>query len=175
MAEAKKVRKLLDKYNDMPLSDADVKKLMGNHANIVTYSQIRNYSSIDQLLGPYGVVFILYEWRKGYGHWTVLTKHKNLLEFFNPYGGMPDDELDNVNPDLRKELGEDHPYLSDLLRKCKYDLSYNEFQFQRLDHGIKTCGKWCVIRAYLKDLDLYDFQKLFHDMYADDLVSILTR
>lgn len=169
-----KVRKVLDKYNDIPLSDADIKRLMGNQANVVTYSQLRNYKTIDQLLGPSKVCFLLYEWRKNYGHWTVITRHNNDIEFFNPYGGQPDDELDNVNPELRKELGEDHPYLCDLLRKCPYEITYNEFQFQKLDQGIKTCGKWCVIRAYLKDMDLYDFQKLFYDMYADDIVTILT-
>lgn len=171
---AKKVRKILDKYKDIPLSDADVRRLVGDKANVITYSQLRGYNTIDQVLGPYKCCFLLYEWRKGYGHWTLLTRHKNLIEFFNPYGGKPDDELDNVNPELREELGEDHPYLCDLLRKCNYDLSYNEFQFQKLDQGVKSCGRWTVIRALLKDMDLYDFQKLFYDLYADDIVTVIT-
>lgn len=168
------LRQLIRSYRDVPLSDKDIQDEMGGNANIVVYSQIQDYESIDQLIEPYGVCFILYEWKPHYGHWCLLSKHDNLLEFFDPYSGMPDDELDHVPKRFRKKLGEDHPYLCDLLRACDYDLSYNEFQFQKLSPDISTCGRWCILRAILKDLTLYQFKNLFLNAYGDDIATILT-
>jgi len=167
-------KRMLAEHVDEALSDAQIEEMMGNRATVITYSKLKNVTDIDQILNPYGVAFILYEWKKNYGHWCLLIRSGKLLEFFNPYGGMPDDELDNVKPELRKQLGEDKPYLSNLLRECPYEISYNEFQFQKLASGVKTCGRWCIMRAYFKDMDLYDFQRLFYDMYGDEIVTYLT-
>jgi hypothetical protein len=79
-----------------------------------------------------------------------------------------------VDPLMRKSLNEDKPYLSILLKKCPYELTYNEFPFQTLDNGVKTCGRWCCIRALLKDMDLYQFKKLFLTYNADEIVTLLT-
>lgn len=168
------LKRKLDKYKDYPLSDADIRQLMGNRCNIVRYRDIKKYNSIKQLLGTYECCFILYEWQERSGHWCLLTKSKNEVEFFDPYSGIPDSELDQVPEDKRIELGENHPYLSDLLRNCKYEICYNEFQFQKLDKGIKTCGRWCCLRCLLKDMNLYDFQKFFQGMYGDSVVTSLT-
>lgn len=168
------LKRKLDKYKDHPLTDADIRQLMGNQCNIVRYQDIKKYNSIKQLLGPHECCFILYEWQPRSGHWCLLTKHKNLVEFFDPYSGMPDSELDQVPEDKRVELGEDHPYLCDLLRTCSYEISYNEFQFQKLDKNVKSCGRWCCLRCLLKDMDLYDFQRFFLSLYGDDIVTALT-
>jgi hypothetical protein len=169
------LRKKLDKYVDQPLSDHDIERFMQNKASVIKYGYLKGVQSIDQVLEPYGVCFILYEWRKGYGHWCLLTKRNDeSIEFFNPYGGLPDSELENVPHEVRRELGEDKAYLCDLLVASPYEITYNEFQFQKLDGKVKTCGRWCLIRAYLKEMDLYDFQKLFMDIYGDEIVSLLT-
>ena len=147
---------------------------MGNRCNIITYSQIRNYGSIDQLLGSWGVCFVLYEWKEHYGHWCLLIKSGKLLEFFDPYGGFPDSQLHHVPEAMKVKLGEDYPYLSRLMMHFEGDLSYNEFQFQKLDKETKDCGRWCILRAELKDAPLKVFADLFKGLYGDQLATFMT-
>lgn len=171
------LRELLNQHKDIPLSDADIRQLMkesGIHANVVSYGEIKQYPDIDKLLGPDGCCFILYEWRKGYGHWCLLTKRGNEIEFMDPYGEFVDTQLEYVPEELRAELGEDHKYLSDLLRKCDYELAYNEFEFQSLNEESRTCGRWTIIRAKLKDMSLEDFRDIFLNVYGDEIATILT-
>ena len=172
----KQIQRLFDKNKNIPLSDSDIRELMGKEVNITTYGNLKNYNDVNELLYPNNVCFILYEWRPHYGHWVLLSKSDKDVEFFDPYGGFIDSQLDEVTVELRKELNEDNPYLSNLLRNSPYDISYNEFPFQKLSKAISTCGRWCIIRAKLKDMNLYEFQKLFMDKLGggDDIVTYLT-
>lgn len=168
------IRKVIDKYKDIALSDSELSQLMHGQANIVRYRDIKNYKTVQQLLEPYNVCFILYEWKEHYGHWCVLIRHDNLIEFFDPYSGFPDSEIHQIPEPFRTESGQDEKALSKLLIKYTGELSYNEYQFQKLDQNVKDCGRWCVIRGLLKDLPLEDFKKLFLNVYGDDIATILT-
>ena len=169
----------IDIYKDIPLSDSDMLDLVKGKANLVTYSEIHKYRSIDELLAPYGACIILYETKPHFGHWVCLTLHDGLIEYFNSYGslnngGLPDDELKHIPKAFAKESHQDKKYLTKLLVECDYELSYNEFQFQELDNHVKDCGRWVVLRIIMKSLSLEDFSKLFFNMYSDDLVTYLT-
>jgi len=168
------IKSLIDEYKNIALSDTDLLTLMDGKANVVVYPDIHKYRSIDRLLGNYGVCFILYEWKPHYGHWCCLIRHGNLIEFFDPYGNWPDSCLEDVPEPYRTESNQLKPYLTNLMIKCDYDLSYNEFQFQKLDEEVKDCGRWCCVRALLKELPLKDFKDLFFNEAGDDLVTVLT-
>ncbi len=170
----KSVIKALDKHKGISLSDADIRRFMGGQCNIVVYGQIKGYNSIEQLLDPYGVCFILYEWKPHYGHWCVLIKSGNLLEFFDPYGGPVDTQLHHVPPSFKVESGQDRPYLGELMMNYDGPMSYNEFQFQSLDKAVKDCGRWCLVRADLRDLTLAQFKDLFLNIYGDELATFMT-
>lgn len=168
------IKGLIDEYKSYPLSDSDLLHLMQQKANLVTYTELKNYKSIDHLLGPYDVVFVLFLWEPHYGHWTCLTKHENLIEFFDPYGQFPDSYLKDIPEPWRTQSGQDKPVLSRLMKESPYNLSYNEFSFQKEGEEISSCGRWSVLRGLLKDLTLEQFKDLFLNRYGDDIATILT-
>jgi hypothetical protein len=173
-----RVKALVDEENANPLSDTEVLnelRKMGNiNANLVTYPEIKNYRTLDQLLGPSGVCVILYLWKEGYGHWVCVTKHENLIEYFDSYGKFPDVYLDEIPEPFRSQSGQTEASLSKLMKESPYDLSYNEYPFQKEADDISTCGKWVIVRALLREITLEQFKDLFLGKYGDDIVTILT-
>lgn len=166
----------LDRYKDIPLSDTDILKLMDGKATILKYSQLNNFKSLEHVLYPYGVTLILYENEPNFGHWTCLIKGPGFIEFFDPYGKFPDHWIDKIPQPFRTESGQSYKYLSHLFLdyEGEDEITYNEYKFQHIGDGIKNCGRWCVLRAELKELTLEEFKILFYGMYSDDVVTFLT-
>lgn len=173
-------QQVLLQYEDMALSGGEVLDLVDGKAQIVLYPQLVNYSSIDQVLGGYGACVLLFEARPNYGHWCCLFRRGDLIEFFNPYGGFPDDSLEYIPLHYREESGQMIPYLSMLLMESPYKLSYNEYAFQKKADDVKTCGRHCAFRLIYRDLSLEDYHALMQDLKremltnADGVVTILT-
>lgn len=152
---------ILKHYKDIALSDKDVTNLLGGRVNIILYPNLHKYRDIDEVLGPHGACVLLFEAKKGYGHWVCLFKvGLNEIEFFNSYGGYPDDSLKKISCHYARISNQIIPYLSVLLLQSPYELSYNEFQFQKKTDGIRTCGRHCVFRLLNRDLDLYQYVDL---------------
>jgi hypothetical protein len=162
--------KKLKKYIDIALSNTDVLDIVNKRANLILYPDLHKYKDIDQVLGRYGAAFILFCSKPRYGHWVALIKRGNIIEFFNSYGGFPDDTLDYIEPKYRKESNQFHTTLSRLMYDSPYELEYNEFPFQKKGGSIKTCGRHAAYRILLKDLDLYEY-KAFLD-YIKDLTRL---
>lgn len=171
---------IIKKYEDTALSNYDLIDMLDGKANIVIYPDLKKYSSIDEVLGKYGACFLLFETKPKFGHWVSLFKRGNTIEFFNSYGGFPDDSLKYIPLHFREESGQKIPLLSLLLLDSPYDLEYNEFKFQKQKRDIKTCGRWAVIRLLLRDLDIYQFKDFIDLMKketkldGDQLVTLLT-
>jgi hypothetical protein len=175
------LRKILDKYEDVALSNNDILKKLRNRANIALYPDLYKYRNIDDLLGPYGAVVLLFESEPKYGHWVCIFKRdSNTIEFFNPYGGYPDDSLLQINKEFRKQSGQIYPILSILLLESPYYLTYNEFQFQKHGMNVKTCGRHCIVRLLFRNLDLYDYHDMLdkikneYELSYDEIVTLLT-
>jgi hypothetical protein len=171
-------------YEDVALSNYDLIQLLDGKANIVIYPQLAKYETIEQVLGPTGACFLLFEAKPKYGHWVCLMKRGNVIEFFNPYGGLltgwPDNSLKSIPMKFRKESGQVLPLLSLLLLDSPYELEYNEFQFQKHSKNIKTCGRHSAVRLLLKNLDIYQYKAFLDSMCKetnlnyDELVTFLT-
>jgi len=143
---------------DYSLSDLDIKTYLGHMVKIITYKELYKYQSIDQLLSPYDVVVILYEVKPNNGHWTILfRRNSKVIEFFDSYGLEVDDELKLINNKYRNQLKENFNYLTQLIYDSPYELEYNNYKFQKLDHKINTCGRWILLRYTNKHLNIDDF------------------
>lgn len=171
---------MLSRLKNIALSNHDITKLLDGQVNIILYPDLHKYTSIDQLLSPYDACILLYESKPDYGHWCALIKHGDSIEFFNPYGGLPDASLKLINPEFRIESNQVLPYLKILMFKSPYELNYNEFRFQKKGYNIKTCGRHCVVRVLCKNMNIYQYKdlldelrKLFRTDY-DGVVTILT-
>ncbi len=165
---------------DYSLSDKNIIKAFGNKVKIVTYKDIYNYETIDELLDPYGVVVILYEVKPNSGHWTILFKRNDdIIEFFDSYGAVIDSELKFIKEKYRDQLKENHTYLSYLVYKSPYELDYNPYKFQKYKNNINTCGRWVILRYALREFDIDEFYKIMKQLKRknkksyDELVTII--
>jgi hypothetical protein len=172
---------ILKQYEDIALSDKELLKIIDGKANLILYPQLINFRNIDEMLDPYGACIILFEAKPHYGHWCCLFKISHtMIEFFNPYGGWPDDSLEYIPMEFRKQSNQDKPYLSELMINSPYELSYNEHAFQKHGKNIKTCGRWCGVRLALRYMSLEEFAEFIKKMTkllkinGDELVTLLT-
>lgn len=163
---------------DYPISGADIQKYLKN-TKLLTYKDIKNYDSIESLLHPHNEAVIFYRSSEGpgsQGHWTAILKNKYGIEHFDAYGTFLDDQLNapvKLQPGQDEQLfkilhGQNARYLTKLLSKTKYPVSYNHHQFQRyeLSDGVRpqTCGRWVICRLLNKTKSLRQFKKAVDKM-----------
>lgn len=175
------ISNIIKKYEDVALSNKDILCLLNDKANIVLYPNLYKYNNIDELLQPYGAFVLLFEAKPKYGHWTCVFKVDNrTLEFFNPYGGFPDDALERIPQDFSLVSNQNHTYLSKLFIESPYNLTYNQYPFQKEEEDIRTCGRHCVVRLLCRQMTLdgyYVFMRQLSqilNMDFDEIVTILT-
>lgn len=179
------IKNLLKKYENIALSDKEVLNIINGRAKLILYPELHKYKSIDHLLEPYGACILLYEAKPRYGHWCCVFKvNDKLIEYFNPYGGFhegfPDKSLEYIPMDFRLKSNQYYPYLSFFMYNSPYDLSYNEYKFQKHNKDIKTCGRWVALRIVFKHLSLDQFYQFIEflkqklNMTSDQLVTFLT-
>ena len=150
---------------DNPLSGNDLKSIFNNKIKIITYGELINYDTIEDLLYPYNRVCILYVWKKDpnpYGHWNCIFKNKyGNIEVFDSFGNWIDAFLNDVDKNFRKQNNQLYKQLSHLLYNSHYDVEYNNKKLQ--NDKSSTCGKWCALRMLKNDLDIDEFNNLFTD------------
>lgn len=175
---------ILKNYENIALSDKEVKKLVNGKASIILYPNLVHYKNIDEVLGPHKAAFILFCAKvkpNKYGHWCALFQvDDGVLEFFNPYGGYPDDSLKYIPMNVRKTSNQFHTHLSNLLYKSPYELTYNEFPFQDKNPNIKTCGRHTSVRLAFRNMDLYEYKNFLDQLKKltglsyDQVVTLLS-
>jgi len=173
--------KFIKNLEKISLSNYDVMNLINGRANLVLYPEISKYNNIDQLLGEHAACIILYLTKENYGHWCCIFKQNpKVIQFFDSYGEMVDSALDyKMNPYFKKTSGMDLPLLTGLLYKAfdKYEIRFNNFKFQQDKKDVNTCGRFCVVRIWLRELNEYEFKDFMYSTpYSpDELVSLLTQ
>lgn len=170
----------ISKSEEIDLSGEDIHRITDGKARIIEYEEIENIHSIDDLLGEFGAVIILYETRKNYGHWVCLFRTGNkTLEFFDPYGLKLDQELD-IAPDYNTRLhnGVLTPHLTALMELCAgCKVNSNTTQLQNNLEHTNTCGRWVALRIRFRGISLKRFIELMtNNKYYDGdwFVSALT-
>jgi hypothetical protein len=146
---------------DYSLSGADLLANSGGKGKIVLYPQLKKYKTLDELLGADGVVFLLYEFKKGYGHWGLLFRQGETVEWFDSYSYKPDGEFSFIPVDFRKINDMMYPMLTKLLYESGQPIHYNNYKMQSANNNITTCGRWVLVRWRFRGLDIDDFYKMF--------------
>ena len=159
----------LKKAEEIDLSGEDLHRMTGGKCNIIKYSDLKHYNSIDRALGNYGACILLYETEMNHGHWVLIFKvNDTTLEHFDAYGLTMDEELRIVSQttDINGQ-----PYLSQLIDKSGYKLTENLHKLQEKKEDVNTCGRWCVGRLLLRNEPLNEFVRLFtkNHHYKPDL------
>ncbi len=140
-----------------PLSGSEVANLVDGQTKIVRYSEICEYSKIEDILYPYNTFILLYEIKPRYGHWVCVILHpNNVLEFFDPYGYSVDEQLFFIDEVFRRQTNQDEPYLLKLFLKSKYKLIYNKTKpnGEPTPASINIVRDEPIFRGYPKDWHL---------------------
>lgn len=167
---------VLRQIETQPFSEDEILTLVDHKANLVLYPDIKQYRSIDHLLGPYGAVIILYITGQSgstvYGHWTCLFRiDNNTLEWFDPYGMKPDQEL--YMSKIKYPF-----FLSNLLKQSHYNIIYSIHRLQSTKNmSISTCGRFVGLRIQLRNIPIKEFARLLtsvRGLTPDNVVTLMT-
>ena len=160
-----------------PLSSEQIIKYIPG-INIVIYPDLIKYNSIDELLGKIGACILLYMTNKNFGHWTLLFKRdRDNLEFFDSYGTLIDDEIKKLNYESGVQLNDFHALSIMILSSPYKNLICSRTQLQCWNPMVQTCGRWCVVRYLMKDMDIDDFISFFYKFnknIRDAIVTLMT-
>lgn len=163
---------------DVSLSGEDIKRLLKGRCKIVTYPDLKQYKTIEDLLSPWGYCVLLYMTSANYGHWTCIIQHKDRIEFFDSYAMIPDTEFKEIPKEDRYKYNfHGFPYLTKLLYNSGYTIEYNHVPLQKLDDDVSTCGRHVAVRLLLRHIPLNNYLKIMTscvDATPDDIVIDLT-
>lgn len=144
------------------LSGADIQKALNGNCKMVTYDELMDYDSLEDLMSGCDNLIILYLTSDNYGHWTGLFKNGNgNLEMFDSYGTFVDDQMKYIPKEFKKKI-KMRPALAKMMYDYnRGDIEYNNWKLQSDNPNVATCGKWVVLRILFKDLDIDKFKDLF--------------
>jgi len=167
----------LSEVKDYPLSDTDIKKILGDDIKILTYPQLKNMRSIDECFDKQGRCILLFLTSSPTeGHWCCMLNKKKGIEFFDPYGEAPEEQKDDVPRSQLEALDESQPYLTALMRASGRPVFYNTHKFQKDSSSINTCGRHCVVRCLYAPYSIAKYASVIKKsgLSPDDFVSGLT-
>ena len=148
------------------VSEDDIRKVLGLNTPVFQYAHLKTYGNVLDLLPTdrsCAVILTSFETRQS-GHWCILSRYGNIIEWFDSYGGKPDSELSYISQAKQKEMGEFGHDLERLLDNVHpfFHVIFNRRRFQQLHDGINTCGRWCCLRGVKmkQGLNLKEFQLL---------------
>ena len=124
------------------MDDGDIKHYLPD-ARLMMYKELKGIDDIEILLTTHKSYFIiLYPVQsESNGHWVVLTRFNDVIEYLDSYGNEPDFPLTWYNKQIE-------PYLTNLLNKTKLEVVYNTIDFQdKKDDKMATCGAFVVFRV----------------------------
>lgn len=169
------------KSQSYPLKSDECVALLNGEVKFITYPELKNYKSMDELLYPYNRVILLYMHTNDYGHYTAISKsdrHPDTISFFDSYNYSPDEEFSFIE-DYTYNY-ETIPYLTNLLVKSGYKVDKNPIHLQSDDENVATCGRWVCLRLFFKELTNEEFADMMlkasnaEQVSPDELATELT-
>lgn len=165
------------------LSDEDINNFFHGKVKIFKYCDLKNMTSIDDLIKPYGLALILFEITDiNMGHWTMVQKctppnKKPFILFFDSYGIMIENEMYYIPKSMQHMTDQKRGYLLKLLYNQPLQVHYNQHRLQALKKGVNDCGKWCCLKGISPDIDEDEFAKLMRsgqpEINTDDLCCLV--
>ena len=157
------------------LSDDDIRNFFGGKVKILTFRDIGNYDTIDDLLKPWGRVVILFEKSKHRGHWCCLfrgtkkndyigARDNDFIYFFDPYGIKPEGQL-RFSSGMNRYLKQRRDTLIRLFDG--HMIKYNDVPLQKWKKNVSSCGRWCLSRVSCNNLNSYEFADLIKSQTDD--------
>lgn len=148
---------LCNYYKGQDLSGADIKTLTGRAP--VLYSDLKNYSSVKELLGSFHFVILLYQTSAvNTGHFVCLRESdEGILSFVDSYGFKFDAEQ-NLGATYDQRFP---PYLTQLIEKDGRVCEWNKYDYQRKSGAVATCGRYSSVFAMWRNLSFEEIKGIF--------------
>ena len=147
-----------------PLSNEDIQNKVP--CSFILYENMHTVSNISQLMPK---TLILYQLAHT-GHFCCIFENSEGIQFFDPLGYFPDDEIKIMPRNRRASLHHDYAYLDELLFNQSRPVVYNQYKLQ--DKDTSTCGHWCTIRMLYSDLKCDEFAECFKNIRDKDKLIV---
>jgi hypothetical protein len=167
----------IDDVKEYPLSDTDIRSILGQDISIITYPDLERMSDIREAFDGQGRCVILFpNVSPTMGHWCAMILRRNGIEFFDPYGDAPEEQKEGLSRSRLEALDIDKPLLTKLFRESRLPVHYNTKPFQVDKASVATCGRHAVARLLYApySLEKYDKAVRMSRLTPDDFVSGLT-
>jgi pimeloyl-ACP methyl ester carboxylesterase len=166
---------------DTPLSDADLRKLLGDDLRVLTYPELASASRVEAVLDDLGrcaILFLTTGPREG--HWVgLMAQPNNTLEYIDSYGMRPDAAFGWLPARQERKLGQTRRELTRLLDDAKargINVIYSGEALQSDRPRLASCGRFLAARMLLGHLSLSEWLKMIHESTVEPsaFVTILT-
>jgi len=128
-----------------PMDDLELKESLPRDVKIVRYKSLNKFPNLQALLPKEpSAAIVLYENQPKDGHWCALARNKHGLYFFDPYGEMPDKQLEYAQFSRSRVLHGGDKSISDLLATYRGPIHYNPVDYQAESPDVATCGRHSV-------------------------------
>ena len=99
------------------------------------------------------------------GHWIALIHHHDHYEHFDSYGIGIDQEV-SITHEKQNLIGQ-------LLKSAHKSVLESTRRLQSHRHDMNTCGRWCVARIRMIDLELPRFYNFIEDLnHVSDIAVV---
>jgi len=158
------------KYTKMnyPLNTDEVRCIIDKPTNVVRFRDIPKIDKVEDMFINNRCV-LLYETSDNVGHWVGMyhDKHRNRINYFDPYGTFMDDQLNFIDDPFLSCSGQDEKHLLKLLVKYKGDVHYLNRPLQSMERGINTCGRWVGWYLNVANSDTLENIQEYVEKYMD--------
>ena len=145
----------------------ELKRKLPAYAKLVLYKDLKGHRS--EVFGRYRCIIVLYEGEINntmQGHYVVLIKRQNHIEYFSSLGFGPQHEKHMLG---LEKLGA----FDKLLGK---QFQYNRVKLQSDAYDINDCAWWCLARVLLYKMKRREFVKFFSQRHvlksSDDILAL---
>ena len=136
------------------LSGEQIKELIGKEP--IPFSKLKNYKSLNQVLGNEGYTVIFYEQSQYEGHYVALFLDGNgVLNYMDPYGFQPLEVKSKVAYDEYLPN-----YLTDLIKANGRNIIISNTDYQAKVAGVADCGRHACCRIKLRHLSNKQYETL---------------
>jgi hypothetical protein len=170
------------------MTNKDLKKILGDDLKMIKFAHLDTYDNIYQILiKKIDYCIILTESQFNSGHWQLLLKYNDKIEYFDSYGDKPSTILKfipkSMNIYLDNNYNEDMGNILNSINDKNKNLIINKYKFQSYVNDINTCGRWIAYRIQLHLLNYNNkqFYKLIeeytnkYNLKSDELICELIK
>ena len=170
------VKKKLDKYEEQPISNFDILKVLPD-VKIITFADLKNLSKFPFDANNRLVIF--YEMGSEIGHWVCVIYYpeSDTASWFDSYGFKVGGALSGISKKELQVLGENKNYAKEIMKGYK-NAVYNPFRFQSLKDA-QTCGKHVCTRLIMQHLGVKEYVhwmnylSKYSGLSPDEVVSVI--